>query len=85
MRRPCLSLIFWPRKRKCGVGCEAGQVRLMSSHGRVSLGTTFEPFLARCAAVRRLRVIEGMMLQGIRVEKDESMQGLLRKRGRGRY
>jgi hypothetical protein len=57
----------------------------MSSHGRVSLGTTFEPFLARCAAVRRLRVIEGMMLQGIRVEKDESMQGLLRKRGRGRY
>jgi hypothetical protein len=57
----------------------------MSSHGRVDLSTTFEPFLAKCAAVRRLRVIEGMMLQGISVEKDDSMQGLLRERDRGRY
>ena len=38
---------------------------------------TFEPFLAKCAAVRMLRVIEGIVLRGIRVEGDRSMQGLM--------
>lgn len=82
MSRPCLFPIFWPRMRRCGVGCEAGQVRLMRGRGRVCLGT-FEPFLAKCAAVRTLRVIEGMMLEGVRMDKNESMQGLTREETEG--
>jgi hypothetical protein len=71
--------------RKCGVDCEAGQVRLTSRDGKVCLGTTFEPFLAKCAAVRRLRVIEGMVLRGIRQDGDESMQGLMRDETEGDF
>jgi hypothetical protein len=67
-----------------GVGCEAGQVRWMRRHVRVCLGT-FEPFLARCAAVRRLRVIEGMMLMSIGIDRDRSMQGLMRERDKGTF
>jgi hypothetical protein len=46
---------------------------------------TFEPFLAKCAAVRRLRVIEGMMVRGIGIDRDRSMQGLIREETEGHF
>jgi hypothetical protein len=68
----------------CGVDCEAGHVRWMRRHVRVCLGT-FEPFLARCAAVRRLRVIEGMMLRGYRNRQRQEYAGTNEGRDRGTF
>ena len=47
---------------------------MRGGRGRVCLGT-FEPFLAKCAAVRTLRVIEGMMLEGVRMDKKREYAG----------